>query len=100
MTTRIRIAATIAAILATSTPLATAATTTTQRPEPTWEHALFIRSRALDHHYQLGSFRPLDRGLHLTTNQRHAQWLRALQLRSQGLDRVHHLGTFATPPAM
>ena len=100
MTTRIRIAATVAAILVTNAPLATAATTTTNRPEPAWERALFIRSRALDRKYQLGSFRPLARSLHLTTTQRDSAWLRALQLRSQALDRVHHRGSFATPPRM
>jgi hypothetical protein len=100
MTTHIRIAATAAAILATSMPLATAAATAGHRPEPTWERALFARSRALDRQYRLGSFRPLARGLHLTTTQRDSQWLRALQLRSQGLDRVHHLGSFAAPPWM
>jgi hypothetical protein len=100
MTSRIRIAATIAAVLAATAPLATAATTNTQRPVPAWERALFIRSRALDRHYRLGSFGPLGRGLHLTTAQRDAPWLRALQLRSQALDRVHHLGSFTTPPRM
>ena len=100
MTTRIRIAATIAAILATTAPLATAATTVRHQHEPAWERALFLRSRALDGQYRLGSFRPLARGLHLTPTQRDAQWLRALQLRSQALDRVNHLGSFANPPLM
>jgi hypothetical protein len=67
---------------------------------PQWERALALRSRTLDQHYQLGSFRPIALGLHLSLADRDAAWLRALQLRSEGLDRVHQLGSFQPLPAM
>src|SRR6516225_439566 len=101
MITNIRtVAATAAAAAVLATPLTPATAQATHSGVPPWERALFLRSRALDQRYHLGSFRPIARGLHLSRADRDAGWLRALQLRSQGLDRVHHLGSFRRPPVM
>lgn len=60
---------------------------------PAWQHALAVRSTALNREYHLGRFAvPAS----AATNAKPA-WLRALEERSRALDQKYRLGPYAAP---
>jgi hypothetical protein len=94
--TRIVVAA-VVLVIGVSTGAALAA------QPPDWQKALNVRSKALDHRYDLDRYAiTLVRKYHLGGPTRTAasatapEWLKALIVRSDALDRRYGLGAYAT----